>query len=641
MAALTWRNVDAPDASQALQGYGQFSQLLDRAFGGATDALTEFDNSKIEQESNEFITKLLTGYAENPDQFNEDLSSGKIMEGFNAKRLNAEARSLLRGRAKELLDYETGEVDLTGKRDTQAHQQWERGEQKVDRTFTLSERENEVASRALAARVLADPENAAAIMAEPEFKQQMAKLPQAMQLALVKDPLAIIEGRLSNEGKQIDNAGGLLRNRQADFDYNAGTIRFQNEVVDRQESRAGVALGQKAIGLGFDAESAFTALESDPTFQKAPAAAQAIARKQVADRWGVFDPMANLLSQDGAGGSGGGSAGGGGGGGAQNLVPDGTSVIKQIFGNAANVTSGYRGPDHALSKKNPKSYHANTHAAVDMKPIPGMTFAQAKKKIEAQGFTLVEAINEVGKGKTKHATGNHWHFVLANGGGIENGPPKASVGARAGLRAQDTNKQINTMGDTQKMVEAWGNLSNSHEAATALRGTKDEPGPFMNVPHTWLSKKIQELVDRSVDKNGVPQMNHSEAARAMHNALTLEAGLTISSGPAGVGAALKRYFDGNPNLGNGYRLNQAALDKAVSDAKSGKTRTRAERMVGETERAESVQAAKQAFDAADARWRAFQRLKVTNPAAYNASLDSERAKRQAAHDAFKRASAGL
>ena len=97
-------------------------------------------------------------------------------------------------------------------------------------------------------------------------------------------------------------------------------------------------------------------------------------------------------------------------------VSDGGAIIRSIFGDKARITSTYRPPEHHLSKKNPNSWHTKSRAAVDMAPIPGMTFEQAKAAIEAQGYTLIEAINETGKGKTKHATGDHWHFVLGGGG---------------------------------------------------------------------------------------------------------------------------------------------------------------------------------------------------------------------------------
>lgn len=94
-------------------------------------------------------------------------------------------------------------------------------------------------------------------------------------------------------------------------------------------------------------------------------------------------------------------------------VDNGVSALRSILPNA-RVTSGYRGPDHPLSKANPRSYHARTKAAVDIAPIPGMTFEQAREALEKQ-YGLIEAINETGRGRSRHATGDHWHFVLGKG----------------------------------------------------------------------------------------------------------------------------------------------------------------------------------------------------------------------------------
>lgn len=91
-------------------------------------------------------------------------------------------------------------------------------------------------------------------------------------------------------------------------------------------------------------------------------------------------------------------------------VDDGVSALRAVLPNA-RVTSGYRGPDHPLSKKNPRSYHARTRAAVDVAPIPGMTFEQARAALERQGYSLIEAIDEA-TNPSRHATGPHWHFVL-------------------------------------------------------------------------------------------------------------------------------------------------------------------------------------------------------------------------------------
>jgi len=97
-------------------------------------------------------------------------------------------------------------------------------------------------------------------------------------------------------------------------------------------------------------------------------------------------------------------------------VANGGDVIKALFP-GANVTSTYRPADHPLSKANPSSWHTRSHAAVDVKPIPGMTFDQYVREVEGAGYQVIEAINEVGAGRSKHATGDHWHIVLGKGGG--------------------------------------------------------------------------------------------------------------------------------------------------------------------------------------------------------------------------------
>jgi hypothetical protein len=94
-------------------------------------------------------------------------------------------------------------------------------------------------------------------------------------------------------------------------------------------------------------------------------------------------------------------------------VSDGVAALQGIFPNA-RVTSGYRGPDHPLTKANPKSWHSRSRAAVDIAPIPGMTFDQAAAKLRAQGYGIIEARDEVNN-PSSHATGPHWHFVLGKG----------------------------------------------------------------------------------------------------------------------------------------------------------------------------------------------------------------------------------
>lgn len=93
-------------------------------------------------------------------------------------------------------------------------------------------------------------------------------------------------------------------------------------------------------------------------------------------------------------------------------VNDGGAIIRQIFP-GARITQTRRDANSPLGRKNPRSYHVRTGAAVDMARIPGVTFEQAKQQIERAGYRLIEAIDEYAN-PSPHATGGHWHFVIGS-----------------------------------------------------------------------------------------------------------------------------------------------------------------------------------------------------------------------------------
>jgi len=115
-----------------------------------------------------------------------------------------------------------------------------------------------------------------------------------------------------------------------------------------------------------------------------------------------------------------------GGGPLSSVVADGGSIISKLFPNA-RITDTRRDPNSALGKKNPGSYHVRTGGAVDVAPIPGLTFKQYLQSIKQAGYKIVEAKNEVGAGRSKHATGDHWHVVIGEGPGREK-PVQKKVG---------------------------------------------------------------------------------------------------------------------------------------------------------------------------------------------------------------------
>lgn len=91
-------------------------------------------------------------------------------------------------------------------------------------------------------------------------------------------------------------------------------------------------------------------------------------------------------------------------------VSDGGSVIRSLFP-GARITDTVRSADSRLGRANPSSWHVRSRGAVDVAPIPGLTFEEYVRRIKRAGYEIIEAIDEV-KHPSGHATGPHWHVVI-------------------------------------------------------------------------------------------------------------------------------------------------------------------------------------------------------------------------------------
>lgn len=96
------------------------------------------------------------------------------------------------------------------------------------------------------------------------------------------------------------------------------------------------------------------------------------------------------------------------------LVNNAKSIAQQVFP-GARITDWRRDPNSSLGRKNPRSFHVKSGAAIDMAPIPGMTFEQAAARFRAAGYTVHPDSRDEVKNPSGHATGPHWHFVLGEG----------------------------------------------------------------------------------------------------------------------------------------------------------------------------------------------------------------------------------
>lgn len=89
---------------------------------------------------------------------------------------------------------------------------------------------------------------------------------------------------------------------------------------------------------------------------------------------------------------------------------EGASIIREIFP-GVEVTDNIRDPDSPLGRRNPSSRHIHSTMAVDVRPIPGMTFREYIRRIREAGYTIRESRDEV-TNPVSWATGPHWHVEI-------------------------------------------------------------------------------------------------------------------------------------------------------------------------------------------------------------------------------------
>jgi hypothetical protein len=93
-------------------------------------------------------------------------------------------------------------------------------------------------------------------------------------------------------------------------------------------------------------------------------------------------------------------------------VADARSIVQQLVPEA-RITDWRRDPNSALGRANPDSWHNRSGAAVDVAPVPGMTYQQYLQRITGAGYQIIEARDEATH-PLPHTTGPNWHVVIGH-----------------------------------------------------------------------------------------------------------------------------------------------------------------------------------------------------------------------------------
>jgi hypothetical protein len=233
---LTWRNVDSPDFRPALQGFAQFSQLLNQGLGQASQGLKEFDDVATDQVNRAFALEL-AGIQGDPETYKAGLQT--LLAKFDPARLSYENITAannkygqLQTQAQRGLQIEDSRGDLTEEQRVRAKNIGQEANWDAVAPF---------ASQLYAAQAANNPAAVQAIMDNPEFKALTSKLSPEQFSKLITGGQNLVEGELDiNNSRQRNNITA---------------VEFKNRQEDRADQQAAQIAAFALLDSSVDAES--------------------------------------------------------------------------------------------------------------------------------------------------------------------------------------------------------------------------------------------------------------------------------------------------------------------------------------------------------------------------------------------------
>ncbi len=153
-----------------------------------------------------------------------------------------------------------------------------------------------------------------------------------------------------------------------------------------------------------------------------------------------------------------------------------------------------------------------TNAAVDIAPIKGVSFESYVQKYRDAGYSIIEAFEEVGAGRSKNATGDHWHLVLGK-------PGTGSAGALADASTGDGGASLTPVNEPGKAAPTAPPLDFEATMArvppTIERGKAKQYllGLFLNAADENNKPEWLDALWRSTRKDGTPSFNPEEITK--------------------------------------------------------------------------------------------------------------------------------
>lgn len=227
MAALTWRNVDAPDFRGSMEGFKEFNRQLNSAFSTAKAGLNEYDQATSDR-MNKMLAMELVGIQGDPDEYREKLP--ELLGKYDPNRISYENMTAANNKVGQLSSQALTDLNI------------ESAEDNLEDTRLLRGRREEN----YAAKKAADPllTQFYALSSAPDSPENQKKLAD-----MIADPefQKVVQGMGADEfAASMTNAMGLQRGTVGlTGDRMSNTIR-STEFNDSQEDRKDLEVARAA-----------------------------------------------------------------------------------------------------------------------------------------------------------------------------------------------------------------------------------------------------------------------------------------------------------------------------------------------------------------------------------------------------------
>lgn len=273
MAALTWREVAAPNFAGVNQANIGAGVTLDRALSGLSEGLKQFSTERQAGVDSSILARAMQ--IQDPDQLRKELTSGSLLQGVDLTRVNPKVLQTIDSRVGSLLNQAATEQGIVTSKLGNKRTQQDIDFSQYDQTRKVGQNQIEDAARPELARQL----GLTGALAQLGTKDQQ-------QVAQTNSGLASAE--LSRAGQRISNASGSfgLATRKRDD-----------------------AVGQEAIGAAANAVSNNATIEGmrsdieNTVFRSPQAKMAAIAQAEKLTGQRLYSPVDAPLAAGAASGT--------------------------------------------------------------------------------------------------------------------------------------------------------------------------------------------------------------------------------------------------------------------------------------------------------------------------------------------------